>query len=372
MSRFDLALGDFHAFHASCRTLAGRLQAHTSKERIMATKIAINGFGRIGRCIVRALHERNVKDIEVVAINDLTDAKTLAHLYNYDSVHGRAHPRAKAGEGSLEIGGRTVKILAEKDPGKLPWKDMGVSVVLECTGLFTEKEKAKTHIDAGAKKVIISAPAKNHDVTVVLGVNTESYDAGKHHVISCGSCTTNCLAPVAKVLLDSFGIQRGLMTTVHSYTNDQAVLDIPHRKGDLRRARAAAVNMIPSSTGAAKALSEVIPSLKGKFDGQAVRVPTMDVSLIDLTFETEKPVTKDAIHAAMKAAAEGPMKGILAYTDEPLVSSDFIGDPHSSTFDSTVTQVMGDNFAKVMAWYDNEWGFSNRMVELSQLVAKGL
>ena len=338
----------------------------------MARKIGINGFGRIGRCIVRALNERKVSDLEVVGINDLTDAKTLAHLYNYDTVHGRADVRAEAGEGQLSIGGKNVKILAEKDPGKLPWKELGVDIVLECTGLFTDKEKNKPHFDAGAKKVIISAPAKNHDVTIVLGVNTEQYDGSKHHVLSNGSCTTNCLAPVAKVLNDSFGIKRGLMTTIHSYTNDQAVLDIPHRKGDLRRARAAAQNMIPSSTGAAKALSEVIPALKGKFDGQAVRVPTMDVSLVDLTFETEKPLSKDAIHAAMKAAAEGPLKGILGYTEEQLVSSDYIGDPRSSIFDATVTQVMGDNFAKVFSWYDNEWGFSNRMIELAQLVAQKL
>jgi glyceraldehyde 3-phosphate dehydrogenase len=334
----------------------------------MATKIAINGFGRIGRCIVRALHERKVTDLEVVAINDLTDAKTLAHLYNYDTVHGRAEPRATPGEGTLTIAGKAIKILAEKDPAKLPWKALGVDVVLECTGLFTDKEKAEVHLAAGAKKVIISAPAKGHDATIVLGVNTEVYDGHKHHVISCGSCTTNCLAPVAKVLHDSFGVKRALMTTIHSYTNDQAVLDIPHRKGDLRRARAAAQNMIPSSTGAAKALAEVIPALKGKFDGQAMRVPTMDVSVVDLTFETERPMTKEALHAAMKAAADGPMKNILGYTEEPLVSSDFIGDPRSSIFDATVTQIMGDNFAKVMSWYDNEWGFSNRMIELTQLV----
>jgi glyceraldehyde 3-phosphate dehydrogenase len=338
----------------------------------MARKIAINGFGRIGRCIVRALTERKVSDIEVVAINDLTDAKTLAHLFNYDTVHGRAHDRATASDGTIEIAGKKIKILAEKDPGKLPWKELGVDVVLECTGLFTDKEKNKAHLDAGAKKVIISAPAKNHDATIVLGVNTEVYDASKHTVISCGSCTTNCLAPVAKVLNDSFGIKRGLMTTVHAYTNDQAVLDVPHRKGDLRRARAAAQNMIPSSTGAAKALSEVIPALAGKFDGQAVRVPTMDVSLVDLTLETERPVTKESIHAAMKAAANGPMKNILGYTEEPLVSSDYIGDPRSSIFDGTMTQVMGDNFAKVFSWYDNEWGFSNRMIELTQLVAAKL
>jgi glyceraldehyde 3-phosphate dehydrogenase len=338
----------------------------------MPTKIAINGFGRIGRCIVRAMSERGVKDLELVAINDLTDAKTLAHLYNYDSVHGRAAHKAKAHEGAIAFGGTETKIIAERDPAKLPWKALGVDIVLECTGLFTDKEKAEAHIAAGAKKVIISAPAKGHHATVVLGVNTEVYDPAKHTVISCGSCTTNCLAPIAKVLLDSFGVQRGLMTTVHSYTNDQAVLDIPHRKGDLRRARAAAINMIPSSTGAAKALSEVIPALKGKFDGQAIRVPTADVSIVDLTVETERALTKDAIHAAMKAAAEGPMEGILAYVDEPLVSGDYIGDPHSSSFDATITQVMGDRFAKVFAWYDNEWGFSNRMVELSQLVAAKL
>jgi glyceraldehyde 3-phosphate dehydrogenase len=338
----------------------------------MATKIAINGFGRIGRCVVRAMIERNIKDLEIVAINDLTDAKTLAHLYNYDTVHGRAKTRASALEGAIDFGAGKVKSLAEKDPSKLPWKELGVSIVFECTGLFTDKEKNKPHFDAGAKKVIISAPAKNHDKTLVLGVNHGEYDPAQHHVLSNGSCTTNCLAPVAKVLLDTFGLERGLMTTVHSYTNDQAVLDIPHRKGDLRRARAAAMNMIPSSTGAAKALAEVIPALKGKFDGQAIRVPTMDVSVVDLTFETEKSMTKDAIHAAMKAASEGAMKGILGYTEEPLVSSDFIGDPRSSIFDATVTQVMGDNFGKIMSWYDNEWGFSNRMIELAQLVGKGL
>jgi glyceraldehyde 3-phosphate dehydrogenase len=338
----------------------------------MARKIAINGFGRIGRCIVRAMTQRNISDLEVVAVNDLTDAKTLAHLYNYDTVHRQASPRATASEGQIEIAGRKIRVLAEKDPSKLPWKQLGVDIVLECTGLYTDKEKAKAHIDAGAKKVIISAPAKNHDATIVLGVNTELYDPSKHTVISCGSCTTNCLAPVAKVLLDSFGIKRGLMTTVHSYTNDQAVLDVPHRKGDLRRARAAAQNMIPTSTGAAKALSEVIPALKGKLDGQAVRVPTMNVSLVDLTVETDKPVTKDSIHAAMKAASEGPLKNILGYTEEPLVSSDYIGDPRSSIFDATVTQVIGDTFAKVFSWYDNEWGFSNRMVELAQLVASKL
>jgi glyceraldehyde 3-phosphate dehydrogenase len=339
----------------------------------MPTKIAINGFGRIGRCIVRAMHKQKAwKDVELVAVNDLTDAKTLAHLYNYDSVHGRADPRATAHEGTLEIDGNHIKILAEKDPGALPWKALGVDIALECTGLFTDKEKAGLHLKAGARKVLISAPAKGQDITLVLGVNQELYDAGKHHIISNGSCTTNCLAPVAKVLHESFGIKQGLMTTVHSYTNDQAVLDIPHRKGDLRRARAAAINIIPSSTGAAKALSEVIPALKGKFDGLSLRVPTADVSIVDLTLETEKAATKDAIHAAMRAAADGPLKGILGYTEEQLVSSDFIGDPRSSIFDATQTLIMGDRFMKVFSWYDNEWGFSNRMVELTQLVAQKL
>jgi glyceraldehyde 3-phosphate dehydrogenase len=339
----------------------------------MPTKIAINGFGRIGRCIVRAMHKHKAwKDVELVAINDLTDAKTLAHLYNYDSIHGRADPRATAQEGGLQIEGNHVKILAEKDPANLPWKALGADIVLECTGLFTDREKAGLHLKAGAKKVLISAPAKGQDITLVLGVNHQDYDSAKHHIVSNGSCTTNCLAPVAKVLLDSFGIKQGLMTTVHSYTNDQSVLDIPHRKGDLRRARAAAVNIIPSSTGAAKALAEVIPALKGKFDGVSLRVPTVDVSIVDLTVETEKPATKDAVHAAMRAAAEGPLKGILGYTEEQLVSTDFIGDPRSSIFDATQTMTLGDRFLKIFSWYDNEWGFSNRMVELTQLVAQKL
>jgi glyceraldehyde 3-phosphate dehydrogenase len=338
----------------------------------MSKKIAINGFGRIGRCVVRALQERKVTDLELVAINDLTNPATLAHLYNYDTVHGRAETKATAGEGNLSLAGKDIKILAEKDPAKLPWKELGVDIVFECTGLFADKEKCQPHFDAGAKKVIISSPAKNHDLTIVMGVNHELYDGSKHHLLSNGSCTTNCLAPVAKVLHATFGIKLGLMTTVHSYTNDQAVLDIPHRKGDLRRARAAAMNMIPSSTGAAKALAEVIPELKGKFDGQAIRVPTMDVSVVDLSFTTEKAMTKDAIHAAMKAASEGSLKGILGYTEEPLVSSDYIGDPRSSIFDATVTQVLGDNFAKIMSWYDNEWGFSNRMIDLAQLVGAKL
>jgi glyceraldehyde 3-phosphate dehydrogenase len=344
----------------------------------MAKRIAINGFGRIGRCIVRAMFEGGGRaatagtDIEVVALNDLTSAETLAHLYNFDTVHGRAHREATTRGDALVIDGKAIRVVAEKDPTKLPWKQLGVDVVLECTGLFTDKDKASAHLAAGASKVIIGAPAKGHDATIVLGVNTDAYDGAKHTVISCGSCTTNCLAPVAKVLVDAFGLERGLMTTTHSYTNDQALLDVPHRKGDLRRARAAAQNIVPTSSGAAKALSECIPVLKGKFDGQSMRVPTMDVSLVDLTFESTRPLTKETIHAAMKDASEGSMRGILGYTEQPLVSSDYIGDPRSSIFDATLTQLIGERFAKVFAWYDNEWGFSNRMVELAQLVASKL
>lgn len=337
----------------------------------MATKIAINGFGRIGRCIVRALVERGEKDLEIVAINDLTDAGTLAHLLRYDSIHREFRAASVShGDGFIQLGDKKITVLAKKDPAELPWKDLGVDIVFECTGLFTDRAKAALHQNAGAKRVIISAPAKGQDLTLVLGVNDASYNPEKHTIVSCGSCTTNCLAPVARVLLDHFGIVRGLMTTIHSYTNDQHILDLPHRKGDLRRARAAAVNMVPSSTGAAKALAEVIPELKGKFDGQSIRVPTVDVSLVDLTLETEKPVTKDAIHAAMKRAAEGPMKGILEYCDTQLVSGDFIGNPHSSIFDATLTQTIGGNFAKVFSWYDNEWGFSNRMIDLALLMTQ--
>ncbi len=339
----------------------------------MTTKIAINGFGRIGRCILRSLVERNVGGVEVVAINDLTDPKTLAHLLKYDSVHRTFHAASvEHGDSSLLVGGKPIAVTAVKDPKECNWGKLGVDVVLECTGLFTDRVKAAAHLDAGAKKVIVSAPAKGADKTLVLGVNHEEYDPKAHQVISNGSCTTNCLAPVAKVLLDQFGIESGLMTTVHSYTNDQHILDVPHRKGDLRRARAAAVSMIPSSTGAAKALSEVIPSLKGKLDGQSIRVPTPNVSIVDLTVATHKPVTRDAIHQAMRMAAEGPMKGILAYTEDPLVSSDYIGNPASSIFDATLTQTVGERFAKVFAWYDNEWGFSNRMIDLTLLVGKHL
>jgi glyceraldehyde 3-phosphate dehydrogenase len=338
----------------------------------MATKVGINGFGRIGRCVLRALYERGLnKDIKVVGINDLTDPKTLAHLLKYDSIHrGFKAASVTSKEAGLTVGDDEIRITQVRDPAQLPWKEMGVDVVLECTGLFTTGEAAGGHLKGGASKVIISAPAKGHDLTVVMGVNHELYDGKKHNVISNGSCTTNCLAPVAKVLLDTFGIERGLMTTIHSYTNDQTLLDLPHRKGDLRRSRAAAVSMIPSSTGAAKALSEVIPALKGKFDGVSIRVPTVDVSLVDLAVQTEKNVSIAAINEAMqKASQSAQMKGYLYYTEEELVSSDFIGHPGSSVFDATQTMVLGDKFAKVFSWYDNEWGFSNRMLDLVQLVA---
>jgi glyceraldehyde 3-phosphate dehydrogenase len=335
----------------------------------MVTRIAINGFGRIGRCVVRALHKRNLQDVELVAINDLTDPKTLAHLLKYDSIHRTFEAEVGATDSGIRVADKEVRVTALKDPRELPWKELKVDVVLECTGLFTSKDKASGHLSAGASKVIISAPATDHDKTIVMGVNQGDYDSSKHHILSNASCTTNCLAPVAKVLLDNFGIERGLMTTVHAYTNDQSLLDLPHRKGDLRRARAAAVSMIPTSTGAAKAVAEVIPALKGKFDGLAIRVPTVDVSVVDLTLTTEKPVTVEAINDAMKKAANSTMKGYLHYLDIPLVSSDFIGHPASSIFDATLTKTLGDRFAKVFSWYDNEWGFSERMVDLVKLVA---
>ncbi len=338
----------------------------------MATKIAINGFGRIGRCVLRALVEQKITDVEVVAINDLVDTKTLAHLLKYDSIH-RTFDAAPVGhkDTGITVGGKDIAVSAIKDPKELPWKSLGVDIVLECTGLFTDKNKAIAHVEAGAKKVMISAPAKNHDLTIVMGVNHDLYDPAKHQIVSNGSCTTNCLAPVAKVMLDNFGIVNAFMTTIHSYTNDQNLLDLPHRKGDLRRARAAAVNMVPTSTGAAKAIAEVIPALKGKCHGTAIRVPTVDVSMVDLTIITEKAATVDAINGAMKTAAEsGPLKGILQYVDEELVSGDFIGNPYSSSFDATQTLIMGDKFAKIFSWYDNEWGFSCRMVDLMRLMAK--
>jgi glyceraldehyde 3-phosphate dehydrogenase len=334
----------------------------------MAIRVGINGFGRIGRNVLRAaLGEAG---LEFVAVNDITDAKTLAHLLKHDSVHGTLADDVQAREDRLKVGSRTMTVLAERDPAKLPWKSLGVDLVLECSGLFTDRAKAGKHLDAGAKKVIISAPSKDADHTVAYGVNHATYDPAKHHVISNASCTTNCLAPVAKVLHETFGVKRGLMTTVHAYTNDQRILDLPH--DDLRRARAAALSMIPTSTGAAKAIGLVIPELAGKLDGMAVRVPTPNVSLVDLSCELAKPATKDAINAAMKEAAAGALKGILHYCDEPLVSSDFNHTSYSSIFDSALTNVIDGNFAKVLSWYDNEWGFSNRMRDVSLLVGRSL
>jgi glyceraldehyde 3-phosphate dehydrogenase len=330
----------------------------------MAIKIGINGFGRIGRLVLRAgLKE---KSLEFVAVNDVTDAKTLAHLFKYDSIHRQYAGQVKAAEGGISIDGKLLKVLAEKDPAKLPWKDLGVETVIESTGLFTKKEDAMKHIQAGAKRVLISAPAKGHDGTFVEGVNWNQYDKNKHLVISIGSCTTNCLAPIVKVLHDNFKIKRGFMTTIHAYTNDQRILDLPHK--DLRRARAAGLSMIPTTTGAAKAISEVIPEMKGRLDGVAVRVPTPDGSLVDLVAEVEVATTVDAVNAAMKKAADGPMKGVLEYAEDPIVSSDVIGNSHSSVFDSLSTMVSGGNLVKVFSWYDNEWGFSCRMVEMLKLM----
>jgi glyceraldehyde 3-phosphate dehydrogenase len=331
-------------------------------------RIAINGFGRIGRCIVRAAIERGEKDLEFVSINDITDTKTLAHLLKYDSVHGVLKADVKATDKSIVVNGKEIQITAIRNPGELPHAANKVDVVFECTGLFTEREKAEQHLKAGAPRVIISAPAKNPDITVAYGINHEKLDRNAHKIISNASCTTNCLTPVAKILLENFGIKRGLMTTIHSYTNDQNLLDLPHK--DLRRARAAALSMIPSTTGAAKAVAEVIPELKGKLHGTAVRVPTPNVSLVDLTVETEKPVTAESINAAFKAAAEGKLKGVLAYSTEPTVSIDYNHDAHSSIFDATSTFVIDNTFAKVFAWYDNEWGFSNRVLDVARYLTK--
>lgn len=332
----------------------------------MSVKIGINGFGRIGRLVMRAA--KNHPEVEIVAINDLVDAKTNAHLLKYDSVHGKMNSDVVAGEGYIEIDGHKVKVFAEKDPSKLPWGELGVDIVVESTGIFRSKEKASAHLTAGAKKVIISAPGKNEDITIVMGVNEKKYDPANHNVISNASCTTNCLAPVAKVLLDNFGIKRGLMTTVHSYTNDQRILDLAH--SDLRRARAAATSMIPTTTGAASAVALVLPELKGKLNGFAMRVPTPNVSVVDLVVDLEKKATVEEINAALRAAAEGPMAGILGFTDEELVSIDFNGDAHSSTVDGKCTMVMDGDMAKVVAWYDNEWGYSNRVVDLACYIAK--
>jgi glyceraldehyde 3-phosphate dehydrogenase len=334
----------------------------------MAIRVGINGFGRIGRNVYRAALDE--PGIEFVAVNDITDAETLAHLLKYDSIHGILERPVKATDGGLAVGDKTVKVLAERDPGKLPWKDLRVDVVLECSGIFTARDKAAKHLDAGAKKVIVSAPSNGADVTICYKVNDQAYDPAKHHVISNASCTTNCLAPLAKVLHESFGVKRGLMTTVHSYTNDQRILDLPHE--DLRRARAAALSMIPTSTGAARAIGMVIPELKGKLDGMAVRVPTPNVSLVDLVAELERPANEEAINKAVKAAADGPLKGVLKYCDEPLVSHDFNHSPFSSIFDAELTRVIDGNFCKVLSWYDNEWGFSNRMRDVTLLVGKKL
>ncbi|WP_298036888.1 type I glyceraldehyde-3-phosphate dehydrogenase [uncultured Desulfuromonas sp.] len=331
----------------------------------MATKIAINGFGRIGRNVLRAA--KDMPGIEIVAINDLTDAKTLAHLLKYDSVHGVFSAEVEVADDAIVVDGKRIKVLAQRDPASLPWKELGADIVIESTGLFTSKETAGKHIAAGAKKVIISAPGKNVDLTVCMGVNEADYDPASHNIISNASCTTNCLAPVAKVLLENFGIVKGMMTTIHAYTNDQRILDLPH--SDLRRARAAALSMIPTTTGAAKAVSLVLPELAGKLDGMAIRVPTPNVSVVDLVVETEKDATAEAVNAALQAAAEGPLKGILGYTEAPLVSCDFNGAAVSSTVDAMSTNVIGGKMVKVLSWYDNEWGYSNRVLDLVEYIA---
>lgn len=334
----------------------------------MTIRVGINGFGRIGRNFFRAVLASGA-DIEVVAVNDLTDNATLAHLVKYDSILGRLPHEVKAGADEITVGGKTIKVFAEKDPAKLPWGEAGVDVVIESTGLFTDATKAKAHVDGGAKKVIISAPAKNEDVTVVMGVNHAEYDPAKHTVISNASCTTNCLAPMAKVLQDTFGIEQGLMTTIHAYTQDQNLQDAPHK--DLRRARAAALNIVPTSTGAAKAIGLVLPELKGRLDGYALRVPIPTGSATDLTVTVGRETTADEVNAAMKAAANGPLNGILSYNEDPIVSADIVTDPASCIFDAPLTKVIG-NQVKIVGWYDNEWGYSNRLVDLVKLVGQSL
>ncbi|HEX7126071.1 MAG TPA: type I glyceraldehyde-3-phosphate dehydrogenase [Thermodesulfobacteriota bacterium] len=334
----------------------------------MAIRVGINGFGRIGRNILRASLDR--KELEFVAVNDLTDAKTLAHLLNYDSVHGPLPEKAVVEGDGFRLRDRHVKVLAQKNPAELPWKSLGVNIVLESTGIFTDREKAAQHLAAGARLVIVSAPTKNADLTVCIGVNEGQFDPAKHQVVSNASCTTNCLAPVAKVLHERFGIVHGLMTTVHSYTNDQQILDLPHK--DLRRARAAAMSMIPTTTGAARSVGLVLPELKGKLDGISIRVPTPNVSIIDLNAVVKTPTSADAVNQAFREAAAGPLKGILAVSDEPLVSRDYNGDPHSSVVDALSTNVIEGTFVKVMSWYDNEWGFSCRMRDLTLFVASRL
>ena len=334
----------------------------------MTIQVGINGFGRIGRNLLRAA--LGDPEINFVAVNDLTDPKTLSHLLKYDSVHGRFEGEVEAGDGEIVVNGKAIKVLSERDPTNLPWEELGVEVVIESTGIFTKRPGAEKHLKAGAKKVIISAPATDEDITIVLGVNDDKYDPAKHHIISNASCTTNCLAPVAKVLHEKFKINHGLMTTTHAYTNDQKILDLPH--SDLRRARAAAVSMIPTSTGAAKAVSLVLPELKGRLDGMAIRVPTQDVSVVDLVAEVDSEVTAEEVNTALREAAEGPLKGILEYTEEPLVSVDYLGNPASSTVDALSTKVIGTKMVKVLSWYDNEWGFSCRMVDMIKKVGAAL
>ena len=336
----------------------------------MAIRVGINGFGRIGRQVLRAAKQAGVTDLDFVAVNDLTDTKTLAHLFKYDSVHREFKGQVTAGDGAITVDGDEIKVLAEKDPSKLPWADLKVDLVLESTGRFTDSEKAKQHITAGAKKVIISAPAKGEDITIVMGVNEKKYDAKAHNIVSNASCTTNCLVPMVKVVRDNFGFVRGSMVTIHSYTNDQNILDLPHK--DIRRARAAAMSIIPTTTGAAKATSLVIPELKGKIDGIAVRVPTPDVSFTDLAVVVDKPVTVADVNAAFRKAAEGELKGILQYTEEELVSSDYIGNPHSCILDAKSTNVVDGTLLKVSGWYDNEWGYASRCVDLLQFIGKQL
>ncbi|MBK5187626.1 MAG: type I glyceraldehyde-3-phosphate dehydrogenase [Gemmatimonadaceae bacterium] len=336
----------------------------------MAIRVGINGFGRIGRQVVRALREQNVADVTIVAVNDLTDTKTLAHLFKYDSVHGIFDGDVSAGDGSIEIDGEAIAVLTEKDPGALPWKKLEVDIVLESTGRFTKAADARKHIAGGARKVVISAPATGEDITIVLGVNEKMYDPAKHDIISNASCTTNCLAPMVKVVRDSFGFRHGSMTTIHSYTNDQNILDLPHK--DLRRARAAAVSQIPTTTGAAKATGLVIPEVKGKIDGIAVRVPTPDVSFTDLVVEVERATTIDAVNAAFRTAADGPLKGILSVSEEELVSVDYIGNSYSCTLDAKTTNVIDDTLVKVCGWYGNEWGYASRCVDLLRFVGARL
>ncbi len=332
------------------------------------TRIGINGFGRIGRLVLRTINEYHLDDLEVVAINDLTDAKTNAHLFKWDSTYGAYKGNIQADEDVISVDGKKIKVLSQRDPAQIPWSDYGAEVVIESTGIFTDAEKANAHKQGSVKKVIISAPAKNEDITIVLGVNEDKYEADKHHIISNASCTTNCLAPVAKVLHDNFGIVKGLMTTIHSYTNDQRLQDMYHK--DLRRARAAAENMVPTTTGAAKAISLVLPELKGKLHGMALRVPTPTVSIVDLVCEIGKEATAEDINNAFKKASEGKLEGILGYSEEPLVSSDFKGNPHSSIVDAPNTMVMEGNMVKVLSWYDNEWGYCCRLADLAAFIGR--